>query len=134
MTIPQEGTARNKTVTCMQFYAFRLMDRDGFNPLHYYRDLFSQYIIDMMAKMISERLNYIYRNQQRLRAEEYIHLRDTLNQDANVDPSNIGQRVILPSSFTGSPRYLHEKTQDAMTYVRNYGTPDLCITFTCNPE
>ncbi|GBP36901.1 hypothetical protein EVAR_23203_1 [Eumeta japonica] len=25
LTIPQEGTARNKTVTCMQFYAFRLM-------------------------------------------------------------------------------------------------------------
>ncbi|GBP81129.1 hypothetical protein EVAR_88227_1 [Eumeta japonica] len=84
--------------------------------------------------MISERLNYICRNQQRLRAEEYIHLRDALNQDGNVDPSNIGQRVILPSSFTGSPRYLHEKTQDAMTYVRNYGRPDLFVTFTCNPE
>ncbi|GBP91732.1 hypothetical protein EVAR_92009_1 [Eumeta japonica] len=109
LTIPQEGTARNKTVTCMQFYAFRLMVRANcFNALHYYRDLFSQYIVDMMAKMISKRLNYICRNQQRLRAEEYIHLRDALNQDGNVDPSNIGQRVILPSSFTGSPRYLHE--------------------------
>ncbi|GBP25926.1 Pheromone-binding protein [Eumeta japonica] len=71
---------------------------------------------------------------KRLRAEEYIHLRDALNQDGNVDPSNIGQRVILPYSFTGSPRYLHEKTQDAMTYVRNYGRPDLFVTFTCNPE
>ncbi|GBO99793.1 hypothetical protein EVAR_74207_1 [Eumeta japonica] len=26
------------------------------------------------------------------------------------------------------------KTQDAMTYVRNYGRPDLFVTFTCNPE
>lgn len=86
LTIPQEGTARTKTVTCMQFYAFRLMVKDGF-PLHYYRDFFNQYIVDIMAKMISERLNYICRNKQRLRAEEYIHLRDTLNQDANVDPS-----------------------------------------------
>lgn len=109
ITIPQEATARNKTLTCMQFYALRLMVRDGFIPLHQYRDLFSQYIVEMMAKMISERLNYICRNQQRLRAEEYIYLRDTLYQDANVDPSNIGQRVILPSSFTGSSRYLHEK-------------------------
>ncbi|XP_068994023.1 uncharacterized protein [Neodiprion pinetum] len=97
-------------------------------------DLFSQFIVDMMAKIISERLNYICRNQQRLRTEEYIHLRDALNQDGNVDPSNIGQRVILPSSFTGSPRYLHEKTQDAMTYVRNSERPDLFVTFTCNPE
>ncbi|GBP96297.1 hypothetical protein EVAR_7580_1 [Eumeta japonica] len=38
---------------------------------------------------------------------------DALNHDANVDPSNMG--VILPSSFTGSPRFMHEKTQDAMT-------------------
>lgn len=90
LTIPQDGTAYNKTVICMQFYAFRLMVRDGFNPLHYYKDLFSQYIVDMMAKIISERLNYICRNQQRLRAEEYIRLSDTLNQDANIDLSNVG--------------------------------------------
>lgn len=29
---------------------------------------------------------------------------------------------------------MHEKTQDAMTYVGNFGRPDLFITFTCNPE
>jgi Helitron helicase-like domain at N-terminus len=29
---------------------------------------------------------------------------------------------------------MHEYTQDAMTYVRDYGRPDLFITFTCNPE
>lgn len=28
---------------------------------------------------------------------------------------------------------MHEYTQDAMTYVRAYGRPDLFITFTCNP-
>ncbi|XP_075208651.1 uncharacterized protein LOC142315251 [Anomaloglossus baeobatrachus] len=40
--------------------------------------------------------------------------------------------VILPSTVTGSPRHMHEYTQDAMTYVRKYGRPDLFITFTCN--
>ncbi|CAB3241390.1 unnamed protein product [Arctia plantaginis] len=29
---------------------------------------------------------------------------------------------------------MHEYAQDAMTYVRNYGTPDLFITFTCNQK
>ena len=29
---------------------------------------------------------------------------------------------------------MHEYTQDAMIYVRNYGRPDLLITFTCNPK
>ena len=28
---------------------------------------------------------------------------------------------------------MHEYAQDAMTYVRAYGRPDLFITFTCNP-
>ncbi|GFW10535.1 ATP-dependent DNA helicase [Trichonephila clavipes] len=41
--------------------------------------------------------------------------------------------VNLPSSFVNSARYLHEYTQDAFTYVRNYGRPDLFITMTCNP-
>ncbi|XP_014298458.2 uncharacterized protein LOC106693783 [Microplitis demolitor] len=42
--------------------------------------------------------------------------------------------VMLPSSFTGGPRYMHERTQDDMTYVRHFGRPDLFITFTCNPK
>lgn len=29
---------------------------------------------------------------------------------------------------------MHEKTQDALTYVRHYGCPNLFITFTCNPK
>lgn len=29
---------------------------------------------------------------------------------------------------------MHEYAQDAMTYVRHYGRPDLFITFTCNPK
>ena len=88
----------------------------------------------MMEKMVSEILNFISLNQQKLRADDYFHLRDALYQDENVNAVHIGQHVILLSSFTGSPRYLHKKTQDVMTYVRNYQRPDLFVTFTCNPE
>lgn len=59
-------------------------------------------------------------------------MQDALN--SNESSTEIGQLVILPSSFTGGPRYLHETTQDAMTYVKNYGKPDLFITVTCNPN
>jgi hypothetical protein len=48
--------------------------------------------------------------------------------------NNIGKKVVLPSSYTGGPRYMWKKTQDAMTYVRQYGPPDLFITFTTNPK
>lgn len=34
---------------------------------------------------------------------------------------------------SNGPRYLHEYTQDAFTYVRSYGRLDLLLTFTCNP-
>lgn len=100
----------------------------------YYKDLFDQYWVSMMAKMISKRLNFICRNQQKLRAEYYINLKDTLNQDASLNAANIGQHVMFPSSFTGTPRYFHEKKQDATIYMRNYGRPHLFITFTCKWE
>ncbi|XP_063929859.1 uncharacterized protein LOC135142123 [Zophobas morio] len=133
--LQRNGAARSKTVSCMQFYAFRLMVRiDDFNSLHYFKGLFNQYCVDMAAKMISEILSFIKRNQKKLRADEYIHLRDAVTNDGNIDAFNIGQYVILPSSFTGSPRYMNEKSQDAMTYVRKFGRPDLFITCTCNPE
>ncbi|GFX34781.1 helitron_like_N domain-containing protein [Trichonephila clavipes] len=44
--------------------------------------------------------------------------RDAVVSEGNV--SDVGQLIILPSSFTGSSRYMHEHTQDAMTYVRNW--------------
>ncbi|UYV61693.1 hypothetical protein LAZ67_1005935 [Cordylochernes scorpioides] len=47
---------------------------------------------------------------------------------------SLGQRIILPSSFVNSPRYLAEYTQDAFCYVRKFGHPDLFITFTSNPS
>ncbi|CAN7111832.1 unnamed protein product, partial [Brassica rapa subsp. narinosa] len=45
-----------------------------------------------------------------------------------------GNRIIIPSSFTGGPRYMHQMYLDAMTICKYYGFPDLFITFTCNPK
>lgn len=134
LTIALNGNSERK-VSCMQFYAYRLMIRNDYdNFLHRYKSLFNQYCVDMMAKMMTERLSFIRNNQKTLRADDYIHLRDAVQQDANINANNIGQRVILPATVTGSPRYMHEKSQDAMTYMRKHGRPDLFITFTCNPE
>ncbi|KAF0694048.1 ATP-dependent DNA helicase, partial [Aphis craccivora] len=71
-------------------------------------------------------------NQTKLRSEEYIHLRDAINTDGNAQ--NVGRIIILPATYIGSPRHMHEYAQDAMSYVRHYGTADLFITFTCNPQ
>lgn len=120
----------------MDFYAYRLMIRpNNENYILRYRDLFHQFVVDMYAKIESERLLYIRLNQSKLRADNYIHLRDAMNNpnDINPNPNEKGQAVILPATFTGSPRHMQEYAQDAMTYVRVYGKSDLFITFTCNP-
>jgi hypothetical protein len=122
-----------KKVSCMNYYCYRIMERyNHSNALLMYGMLLNQYVVDQYAKIESERLAFIRNNQTKLRAENYVHLQDALH--SNEHSNNIGQLVILPSSFTGGPRYLHEKTQDAMTYVRNYGKPDIFVTMTCNPN
>ena len=88
----------------------------------------------MYVKIESERLRYITFHQNTLRSDQYIHLQDAIIQDTHIDPNNLGQVVILPSSVINSPRYLASYTQDAFTYIRKFGKPDLFITFTCNPN
>ncbi|KAH8934536.1 hypothetical protein BDL97_18G088100 [Sphagnum fallax] len=46
----------------------------------------------------------------------------------------IGQRIILPSSFTVGPRHMVQNYQDAMAICRWAGCPDVFVTFTCNPQ
>ena len=119
----------------MEWYKYRLMIRgnnDG-NDLHRFGRLFQQFIVDMYAKMETNRLSYIRLNQNRLRRDLYHNVADAVNLDDN-NMASIGRRVILPSSFIGSPRHIQQLYQDAMSIVRNFGKPDLFITFTCNPQ
>lgn len=129
---PTTKLPTNKNVSAMEFYSYRIMFRNNDNLIIRCCQLFNQFLVDMYAKIESERLAYIRHNQAALRADDYIHLRDALAIGGRTE--DLGQLVILPATFTGSPRHMHEYTQDAMTYVRKYGTPDLFITFTCNPK
>ncbi|XP_064621482.1 uncharacterized protein LOC135484172 [Lineus longissimus] len=122
-----------RKITQMQYYAYHLQCR-ATNYLHLGRDLYQQFVVDMYCKIESERLHYIRREQKTLRADTYHHdfCDSILHSDA--DPNSIGRRVILPSSYTGGPRYMYERQQDAITYVRRYGRPSLFITTTTNPK
>ncbi|XP_065831980.1 uncharacterized protein [Oscarella lobularis] len=87
----------------------------------------------MYVKIETDRLNFVRYNQKELRAETYSNFADALLTD-NADPRDVGQKVVLPSSFSGGPRYMHQRTQDAMSYVRKFGKPSLFITMTGNPK
>jgi hypothetical protein len=60
-------------------------------------------------------------------------LQDALIRE-DVDVASLGRRFILPSSFTGGPRFMAKLYQDSMAIVRHYGKPTLFITFTANPR
>lgn len=125
------GALSAKKVSDMNFYSYRLMVRkDEFNIIVCCCRLFLQFTVDMFNEIESERLLLVKLNQKKFREYNYIHLRDSMNNDANL--ADVNQLVILPSTFSRSLR--HKYVQNAMTYVRNYGRPDLIITFTCNPS
>lgn len=83
-----------------------MVHENNFNAIIRYRQLLNQLIVDMYAKIKSERLLYIKLNQKKL--EQYVHLRDAIANDGAVRSNDLGQVAILPSSFVGSPRYLSE--------------------------
>ena len=95
--------------------------------------LFHQYGVDCYARIEQGRLNFISKNQVKIRAELYQGVHDAIAA-GEVDAAKIGHRVILPSSFIGGPRHMYQLYQDAMGIVGRLGKPSLFITFTCNPE
>lgn len=128
---PDTKMEKNKKLSAMSYYAYKIMVREG-NHLLYFRQLFHQYLVDMYAKIEAERLRFLRLNQKKLRVDDYINLKDSVSPDDNSN--DFGKMVILPSSFLGGPRHLHEYAQDALTYVRYGGKPTFFITFTFNPK
>lgn len=72
--------------------------------------------------------------QQTLRAELYQGLADHVNNFADNAGVQAGVSIILPSSFEGSPRNMRERCNDAMSIFGKFGSLDLFITFTANPN
>lgn len=97
------------------------------------------------ATIDDSRLQYIERNQDRLRADLYNGLQDVLHPHdlpqnlpagAQADPlrdQQLGRRVILPSSYSRGPRHYSALYQNAMSLVQLFQKPTLFTTFTANP-
>ena len=78
-----------KKASANDFYTYYLMVHDeAFNSLHRHKSLFQQFVVGMYVKIESECLNFIRFSQARLRADEYIHLRDAIRTDGNAE--NVG--------------------------------------------
>ena len=121
-------------VTIQEYYAYRLQQRQNEGQtLILARRLRQQFQVDAYTCVEEYRLIWIRNNQLQLRSEVYYGLKDAVFK-GDTTPSSVGKRIVLPSSFTGSPRYMIQNYQDAMAICRWAGYPDLFIIFTCNPK
>jgi Helitron helicase-like domain at N-terminus len=76
---PTTKQPMQKTMSSMQFYSFHLMPQQGDNNvLLRFKDLLSQFIVNMYVKIESECLAFIRTHQRQLRAHSYIHLQDAI--------------------------------------------------------
>ena len=137
-SIPPQLKKNSRPLTAMDYYSYHLMVRDScFNTVHRSGRLYQEYLCDMYSKVEGARLKFLKENQDKLRVELYSGLQDAMNQKvAGVDSEaeRIGQMIVLPASFTGSPRYMYKHYLDALAICREFRKFDLFITITCNPK
>ncbi|XP_020243540.1 uncharacterized protein LOC109821791 [Asparagus officinalis] len=87
----------------------------------------------MYIKLETTRLDYFRNKQSEIRAELFQGIVDSVAA-GEANASQVGKRIVLPSSFIGGPRDMRRRYLDAMSLVQRFGKPDLFITMTCNPE
>ncbi|XP_053213883.1 uncharacterized protein LOC128397216 [Panonychus citri] len=128
-------TSTRTKLTLREFACYRFSDRENhFNAANHCGKLTQQLYVDIYVRYEGLRLFWIRKNQDKLRVETYAGLLDFVSGTSEAQSSRAGRRVILPSSFTGSPRNMFTRYQDAMAVVRHCGKPDYFITMTCNPN
>jgi hypothetical protein len=127
-------TKRNR-LTIRAWLSYRIQSRKSDAcTLICSRRLFQQFLVDGFTMMKAERLTWLRKNQSKLRVGKYHRLNEQVLNNNGQTPQKRGKRVILPSSFVGSRRYLDQLYFDGMAISSQIGFPDIFITFTCNPN
>ena len=122
-------------LSVMDFYSYRCQVRPNeFNIITRSRRLFQIYVVDQWAKKEALQLEWVIKSQRDLRIERYSVLLDAVDANDYDPDSPLGNRVILPATIYGSKRFWKACYQDGMAIVREFGKPDLFLTFTCNPK
>ncbi|XP_071705325.1 uncharacterized protein [Rutidosis leptorrhynchoides] len=134
----RNNNGRRKTirgfVTMREFYCYMIQQREneGTTLLRGGR-LFQQYLVDAFTAIEEQRLKWLRNHQNELRLDLYNNVCDAVTR-GDTKATSIGKHIILPSSHTGSPRYMVQNYQDAMALCREFDNPDLFITLTSNPK
>lgn len=124
-----------RRVTLLQYTAYRLHSRpDEFSTILRGCRLFQTYLVDMFACIDQERLHFIRTQQPKLRTTLLNGIEDALTaNDDDIDLHQLGQRIILPSSYIGGPRDMYQRYLDGMAIARHFKKIDIFLTMTANP-
>ncbi|GKU99621.1 hypothetical protein SLEP1_g12438 [Rubroshorea leprosula] len=102
-----------KIVSIREAFTFRLQNKEKETLiLLSSRKLFPHFMVDAYTMIEAQRLNFLKYNQTLLRADLYKGLNNALSR-GEKQASAIGMRIVLPSSFTGGPKYMSENCKDA---------------------
>ncbi|AQK59598.1 hypothetical protein ZEAMMB73_Zm00001d053542 [Zea mays] len=104
-----------------------------FNPILHGKRLFQQFVVNTYIKIESSCLYFIRKNQDRLRADLYQGLVDSM-LDGDIRAEKVGKQTVLSTSFIGGPRDMKHRYMDVMALVWKFGKPDIFLTMTCNPN
>ncbi|XP_076936001.1 uncharacterized protein LOC143602926 [Bidens hawaiensis] len=122
----------DRKLTMNMYYSYLLHDRQGiYTHLLMGGRLLQQFIVDAYVCIEQSRLDYI-RNNQNLFHTEFLQGIEDAVERGDSEGRSIGKRMILPSSFTGGPRYMYKHYLDALAICKVHGKPQFFITFTCN--
>ncbi|GJT46020.1 helicase [Tanacetum coccineum] len=144
---PKRISELHPTYMALQYPLLFLYGEDGFHEkIPYYTNSrrrktnrgfvtmkeYYSYIIHQRNDQ-EQRLKWTRNNQDTLRVDLYHNVCDAITK-GDTNAAGLGQRIVLPKTFVGGPRYMMQNYQDAMALCRTYGNPDLFITFTSNPK
>lgn len=117
-------TGRNR-LTIKGWLSYRIMVRQfEAHTLICSRRLFQQFLVDGYTMMETERLTWLRKNQTRLRVGKYRQLSESTGAANSGTKTIKGTRVVLPSIFLGSKRYMDQLYFDGMTISTMVGFPD----------
>ena len=139
----ENGECGTRRVTPREFFVFHINMRDKSSDfLFRCSRLFQEYLCLAYTTVESQRLKFMRHNQKALRADTYKNIRDEIDKRvpltdkvrAGDEAVRFGKKVILASSYVGSPRWYNGQFQDGMAICREYHKPDFFITMTCNAK
>ncbi|TKR69283.1 hypothetical protein L596_021462 [Steinernema carpocapsae] len=130
-----EKIRKRKTISLREWILFRCQHRKGWrNRIHSSRRLGQLYVIDILmriAQQVGKGIQDHFTQTTRTTKQGFLNYMNNLALRQN---SRVGAVCVVPQHIPGSPRYLRNLFERAVTLSNRLGHPDLFITFTASKD